>query len=291
MRRYLILISVLMFAACAGVPEQKVMARYVPERADDFIFENNLIAGRIYGEALEEETTSPGIDIWVKLPGPLVADEMYRMELEEGLTYHKFHGLGKDCYKVGKSLGGGASALLIENRLQYPATNWHCWEILEQSAEKIVFILHYPQWEAGGETMALDKKITVKADSYFCKVEDTWTFSGEYGESLYAAAGVLRHAEQDIVEEEIILEDRYALWEHASDTSVEPEDGMLGVCVYVPGADYTGLLHGEDHGLCVRKISSGDTFTYYFGNCWSKGELKTSEDWFRTVRDMEEWRE
>ena len=38
--------------ACSSQSEQKVMARYVPERADDFVFENNLIAGRIYGNAL-----------------------------------------------------------------------------------------------------------------------------------------------------------------------------------------------------------------------------------------------
>ena len=39
----------------------------------DFVFENNLIAGRFYGKALEGNPTSPGIDIWVKLPGALVA--------------------------------------------------------------------------------------------------------------------------------------------------------------------------------------------------------------------------
>ena len=28
------------------------MAREVPERADDFVFENNLIAGRFYGSSM-----------------------------------------------------------------------------------------------------------------------------------------------------------------------------------------------------------------------------------------------
>ena len=40
--------ALLTLAACAPkTEEQKVMARAVPERADDFVFENNLIAGRI----------------------------------------------------------------------------------------------------------------------------------------------------------------------------------------------------------------------------------------------------
>lgn len=278
--------AVLLVVSCANHSQQKVMARYVPERADDFVFENNLIAGRIYGKALEGETISPGIDIWVKLPGALVADEMYRMELEEGMTYHKFHGLGKDCYKVGQSLGGGASALLIENRLQYPATNWRSWEILEQTPEEVVFVLHYPEWESCGERMALDKKITVTADSYFCKVEDTWTFSGEFGDSLYVAAGVLRHLPQETIVDELVLDDRYAIWEHASDTSAEPEDGMIGVGIFVPGAEYSWCSKGDEHGICSKKIASGDTFTYYFGNCWSKGDIKTVDDWFSIVKDL-----
>ena len=71
--------AVALLASCAVKPqEQKVMAREVPERADDFVFENNLVAGRFYGKALEGNPTSPGIDIWVKMPGALVANDWYK---------------------------------------------------------------------------------------------------------------------------------------------------------------------------------------------------------------------
>ena len=106
MKKYILIASVLLLAACAGKPkEQKVMAREVPERADDFVFENNLIAGRFYGKALEGNPTSPGIDIWVKLPGALVANDWYAEAVKpgNGNYYHKDHG-GKDCYKVAVSL-------------------------------------------------------------------------------------------------------------------------------------------------------------------------------------------
>ena len=63
--------------AVAEVSGPRVMARAVPERKDDFVFENDLIAGRFYGKALEGDPTSPGIDVWVKLPGALVADDWY----------------------------------------------------------------------------------------------------------------------------------------------------------------------------------------------------------------------
>lgn len=291
MKKLFFALLVLTLSAGCAPKEQKVMARFVPERYDDFVFENNLIAGRIYGEALEScgkgQITSPGVDIWVKLPGALVADQRYRDELENGKTYHKDWGNGKDCYKVGKSLGGGASAVIIENRIQYPATNFRSWEILEQSAGRAVFSVSYPEWEADGGRIALTKTFTVTPDTYFVKVEDVYTFSGEFGDSLEVAAGVFRHSDQDAIASELMLDDRYAIWEKASDQSVEPEDGMLGVAVYVPGAVCCRYSHGEDHGLVCGHIKSGEPFVYYFGSCWSKAGPKTAEDWFNAVRTLE----
>jgi len=278
-------------AGCAPKEkEQKVMARFVPERHDDFVFENNLIAGRIYGKDLEScgkgQITSPGVDIWVKLPGALVADQRYHDELVEGKTYHKDWGNGKDCYKVGKSLGGGASAVIINGEIQLPATNFRSWEVLEQGPEKVVFCVSYPEWEACGEKIALTKTFTVTPDTYFVKVEDVYTFSGEF-DSLEVAAGVFRHVAQETIDSELKLSDRYAIWEKASDQSVEPEDGMIGVAVYVPGATSSRLSTNEDHGLVSKVLKSGEPFEYYFGSCWSKADLKTAEDWFDVVKSLQ----
>ena len=106
----LVLATILAFVGCKAPAQKKVMARVVPERADDFVFENDLIAGRFYGKALEGNPTSPGLDIWVKLPGNLVADEWYAHALTEENYYHKDHG-GKDCYKVAVTLGRRTSLL------------------------------------------------------------------------------------------------------------------------------------------------------------------------------------
>ena len=288
MKRALILAALLALAACAQAPQEpRVMARHVPERADDFVFENNLVCGRIYGKALEGNPTSPGVDIWVKLPGTLVANEWYRHFSEEGNEsyYHHDHG-GKDCYKVAVSLGGGASALLVENRIQYPATNWRSYEILEEGPEKVAFVLHYPEWQAEGVTIALDKKITVTPDTYFFKCEDTYTFNGEGADSLWMVAGINRHAALETIETEWNSNDRYAIWEHASDQSNEPEDGMIGVAVYMPEAETAGMSKGDEHAIVGRQIVSGQTVTYYFGSCWSKGDIKSSNDWFELVKSL-----
>ena len=220
-RIVVILLAVALLAACAGKQkEQRVMARAVPERADDFVFENNLVAGRFYGKALEGNPTSPGIDIWVKLPGALVANDWYAEAVKpgNGNYYHQDHG-GKDCYKVAVSLGGGGSVPFIDDVLCYPATNYRSSEVLNESPDEISFVLHYPEWQAGEVTVKLDKTVTVFADSYFCKVEDVYTFNKD---SLTIAAGIFRHPDLETIEAEAFGDDYYAIWEKASDQSIEP---------------------------------------------------------------------
>lgn len=284
-RIVVIALALTLLAACAGKPkEQKVMAREVPERADDFVFENNLIAGRFYGKALEGNPTSPGIDIWVKMPGALVANDWYAEAVKpgNGNYYHKDHG-GKDCYKVAVSLGGGGSVPFIDSTLCYPATNYRSSEILYESPSEISFVLHYPEWQAGDVKVALDKTVTVFADSYFCKVEDTYTFDAD---SLTIAAGIFRHKKQNTIEAEAFGEDYYAIWEHASDQSVEPEDGMLGVAVIMPEADAVTLVDGGKHGVCLKKVASGEPLEYWFGSCWSKGEIAGFNQWFELAANL-----
>lgn len=283
MRRVLTIVAaaILALSGCKQNIEPKVMARFVPERADDFVFENNLIAGRIYGKALEGNPTSPGVDIWVKLPGKLVADEWYAGAQKEGSYYHKDHG-GKDCYKVAVSLGGGASVPFIDGALCYPATNYRSWEVLETTPKKVVFALHYPEWEAAeGVLVSLDKKLTVRADTYFTSVEDTYTFSG--AEKLTVAAGIKLHGSQETIQEQIETGDRIAIWEKASDQSVESEDGLIGVAIIMPDADSVLVSSNLDHGLLLKGIASGQTIAYSFGSCWSKGNVKDSATWFDLV--------
>jgi len=275
----------LLLGSCAPKPEQKVMARAVPERADDFVFENDLIAGRFYGQALEGNPTSPGLDIWVKLPGALVANDWYAHAVEDPSYYHHNHG-GKDCYKVAVSLGGGASVPFVDGALCYPATNYRSCEVVLQEPEKVVFTLDYPEWEAAeGLLVSLHKKVSLAAGSYFAHVEDTYTFSGS--PTLTVAAGFKLHSDLETIQAQAPLdnEGRLAIWEKASDQSVEPEDGFIGVALVCPGAQ-TAFLPELDHALALKEVSSGEPLTYKIGSCWSKGNIKTAEDWFALVQEQ-----
>ena len=261
----------------------RVMARVVPERMDDFVFENDLIAGRFYGKALEGDPTSPGIDVWVKLPGALVADDWYAHAVSDPEYYHHDHG-GKDCYKVSVSLGGGASVPFVGGKLCYPATNWREAAVLSQSDSSVTFVLKYPEWSASGIPVRLEKTVTVTAGSYFCKVEDL--YYGDFDE-IDVAAGLWVH---DWKEPCAMGSDKdfVMLWEPASDQSIEPEDGMLGLAVVMPSAREARLVNDGDktHTVCIAAVHSGEPLTYWFGSCWSKGDIKDLKQWTNTVESL-----
>src|SRR5678816_219388 len=104
MRRTIFVLAVLTstFFAWGAAPTAsttkpaKAMARYTgpsnvyPERWDDIFWENDRIAHRIYGPALEtssEKLVTPGIDVWVKKTRELFMDEQLK------LGQHDDHGL------------------------------------------------------------------------------------------------------------------------------------------------------------------------------------------------------
>ena len=262
-----------------------VMARYVPERRDDFVWENDKICYRAYGPSLESETLSPGFDIWVKKPGALVADKWYAAELEEPGYYHHDHGEGKDCYKVAKSLGGGASSPIVtdpetgEVALVFPDHNYSGYEVEKISPDEINFTLKYSPWQVGPYKVSLRKKIPVTAGSYFCKCEDI--YDGDF-ETLDVFAGIIKHDVKQLEMEGDII----AFWEAASDQSAEPEDGMIGLGLYVPGADRIGEDGPANHAGAVRTVSPGESIEYYFGSCWSKGEITSFEKWLGKMDEL-----
>ena len=72
----------------------EAFGRQVPERYDDYAWENNKVAYRLYGPALEtspEKLITPGIDVWVKCTDKLVIDEWYA----KGDYHHNYGEIGR----------------------------------------------------------------------------------------------------------------------------------------------------------------------------------------------------
>ena len=82
--------------------DYRVYARFVRERHDDFAWENDRVAFRLYGPALEtfekEPLTSSAVDAWSKRTSRLVLNDWYLVD-----DYHRDHGEGGDFYPAGKS--------------------------------------------------------------------------------------------------------------------------------------------------------------------------------------------
>jgi len=106
-----------------------VFGREAPERKDDFAWENQMVAYRVYGPALEAagEITS-GIDVWSKRLPAFVIDSFYKRDAEgarthnPALSYHKDDGVGLDSYQVGPTRGCGGTAVVSGASSMSPRT-------------------------------------------------------------------------------------------------------------------------------------------------------------------------
>jgi len=288
MKRYFpLLVALLSLTLCT--PKEKkasVTAREVPERKDDFMWENDFFIYRAYGKALEKEMVTPGFDIWVKNVPDLVADKRYEDDTKRHISFHEDHGDGMDRYQVGVSLGGGASCPVVRGKMVFPATNYRSVSILEKTPEKVVFTLHYPSWKIDSLEISLDKTITVEKGVRFCKCEDLYKFSGS--DSLAIAAGAVCHSPDALMRGD--SGDRIAIWERFSEEGAKEEDGRIGIAVVLPGADSTASMNhaGSEHLVCLKGIRSGEPLTYYFSSAWSKSDISTSDGWFAVVRAFTE---
>lgn len=246
-----------------GQYEQQAFGRYVPERKDDYAWENNLVAYRIYGPALEEEMASPGIDVWCKRTPKLVIDRWYA-----SADYHHDHGEGLDCYKVGVSLGGGASAPLSGYKL-WLGRNWTSWKTLDNGPLRTTVRLEYAPFEVDERMVSLVKYISLDANTHFCKVTDL--YSGDFAR-LDVAAGMPMHEGARSSQQENWI----ALTEPASDLQDPAAECDISIGVVMLGP--TAAMQADGHWLIWRTIACGEPSVYWNGSGWS-GAGMDDERW------------
>ena len=87
--------------------------RFVPEREDDFAWENDKVAFRIYGPNSGGKGPVSGVDAWFKKVDYSIVDKWYAEQLQ-GKSYHVDHGEGHDIYHVGPSRGVGGTAIWVD---------------------------------------------------------------------------------------------------------------------------------------------------------------------------------
>ncbi|MDR2982152.1 MAG: glycoside hydrolase family 88 protein [Puniceicoccales bacterium] len=268
-------------------PIKLVHARFVPERMDDYAWESDRIAHRMYGPALikGEGTLCSGVDIWLKSTSAMIVDKFYK-----GKDYHKDHGEGLDCYDVGQSRGIGGSVVHGDGKW-YPSDNFVTNKTLANGPIRAVFELTYAPWNAGSRKISETKRFTVEGGKDFTKVVSTYSADGDA--PLQVGIGAVRvdwkgrkkHATKAYIMDDTADSDTkpaaegknwFADWQ--TNTG---KNGTTGVGIYVPGG--TSVKAVEGHWIVVGEVKPGVPQTYYLGAGWDKGWYPTKESWTKAV--------
>jgi len=253
-------------------------SRFVPERTDDYAWENNRVAFRTYGptaqKMIENEvkggTLSSGMDAWLKRVDYPIINKWYKKELETDGSYHKDTGEGLDNFHVGISRGVGGIAKKVDS-IYYISKNFISWKTLYNGPLQTSFVLTYADWDAAGKTISEEKKITLDYGSNLSKfevmLEGTDTISD----------GLTLHDKDGITD--VQLENGWvSYWE-------PHDDSELGMGIVVPEKAMTGFEYYDtdkkDESNFYANIANVDgKATYYAGFGWKKsGQFKNKKEW------------
>jgi len=184
----------LLFLAMATVPaaDPATWCRFVPERSDDFAWENDLVAFRVYGPALRGKVEDSGVDCWLKRVNYPIIDGWYAANAA-GKNYHVDRGEGCDPYHVGSSRGCGGTALWQDGAM-ITAGPYSTWKIEERTAAKSVFVLTYRYPAAAGAVPVEEsKRFTIALGERFYHCKSTFTQGGSPVAGLAVAVGITTH--------------------------------------------------------------------------------------------------
>ena len=258
-------ISITIFKGIPKTFKTQTYGRFVPERKDDFAWENDKIAFRMYGPALQKTgEISSGIDVWVKSVPEMIIDKWYKLD-----DYHKDHGEGLDFYKVGPTLGAGGIAPFSNGKLYY-SMNWAKYKVISSGNLRTVFELTYDPWMFNGKQISETKRITLNAGSQLNQMEIT--YSAESMDTIPVATGIIKRDGKGVV----------AMNEQSGYVSYwEPTNkkfGTSGIGLVV--IDNLGMSVVDNHIVAFAKVLNSKPFKYYQGACWDKaGEIRNAKEW------------
>lgn len=264
-----------------AVVKPKTSARFVPERKDDFAWENDLAAYRMYGPALVKENPSNGVDLWLKRTDEVIVDKFYSDELNKGLSYHVDHGQGLDCYSVGHTLGAGGIAPYASDSL-WIGNHYDSYKVLENGALRSVFTLTYDSVKVGPEYYKQTITITANAGSMLNKA--VVRYEGKK-QKMKLAAGIILHDAKGSLDENV-AKGIIAYAENAVSNAKIPS-GRNYIGVYTP-AKSPEIIKKNNHALILSNYTTGKEFIYYFGGGWSKWGYPTDGDWFKALNNYSE---
>jgi hypothetical protein len=260
--------------------EPKVYGRWVPERNDDFAWENDRIAYRIYGPKLEiVEPACSGVDVWPKRTRNLIINKWYQLaqSINENY-YHTDHGEGLDCYKVGHGQGCGGTAIWADGkRFTTGIKGWQKQKTLANGPVRLVFELTYDPIDVNGIQVSEVKRVTLDAGQNLNHYQSTFTTDKPYPD-LTIAVGLMEHTDRPSIKAMYKDQGWMTNWD-AGDYKI---NGNVGVAAVIDPAVLKDMVEAEDHLLALAKATPGQPLNFWAGAGWDRsGDFANSQDWDR----------
>ncbi len=252
----------------------KTYARYVPERFDDFAWENDVIAFRIYGKALEgRPDDAQGIDVWSKRTTDLVINKWYKEN-----DYHKDHGQGLDYYSVGQTLGAGDIALFFNDQIQY-TKHYRQYQVLDNGPLRTTFKLTFEPQEFNGNTVSLTKTISIDAGQQFNKI--SVSLQNRQAKTTPVVVGLVKRDEDNPQFDFDPKDKTLSYWEPNINNA-----GHVGTSVILPSSKIQFIPNTPKQFLIKTVVTNKKPLVYYMGAAWNKaGKITSADQWEDYVED------
>ena len=253
-------------------------SRFVPERTDDYTWENNKVAFRVYGPTAQKMvedkvpggTLSSGVDAWLKRVDYPIIDKWYKEELNGISSYHKDTGEGLDDFHVGASRGVGGIAAKVDTTFYY-SKNYTQWRTITTGPIRTSFYLEYASWDANGKTIKESKIISLDLGQNLSK----FNISLEGVDDIYA--GLALH-EKDGEVSGNIEKGWVSYWQPHGDSE-------LGTAILAPADTF---IDYEKYDVAAKDLNNAYAHlkvknrevTYYAGFGWKKsGQFNGKAEW------------
>lgn len=260
-----------MTAVCFG--------RHAPDRLDDYLWENDKAAWRIYGPGVSqpppkgEGLVSSGIDVWSKKVRYPIIDKWLKLG-----RYHKDSGEGMDAYKVGTACGAGGFAVWRGGKA-FSAGNWKTQRCIATGPVRTAFEVTYAPFDCG-DGVKVEERLVVSIDRgrRFSKMEATFKIAG--ANEVDGGPGLNVSAQK----------------EHNGELTARPDKGWLAnfepamkdrtsilTAIFTEGESAMQTSENGDM-LLVRKVKNGERFVWWTGQSWTgRGEVRGARQWAECV--------
>ncbi|HTY86752.1 MAG TPA: DUF4861 family protein [Candidatus Acidoferrum sp.] len=258
----------------------KAFGRFVRERFDDFAWENDRIAHRTYGKALEtwegEPLCSSTIDIWSKRTPRMVINDWYMLD-----NYHEDMGEGFDDYSAGLSRGDGGNGLWAADQL-WVSRNFTSSRTLANGPIRVMFELTYEPFNVNGISVAEVKRVTLDAGQNLDHYQSFYKSYTRPGQSLGLTTGIgLKKVKGEQVE--FNAGHGWLLsWQ-----DMEKNAGKQGVAIVADPKLVEKQTEDKLNNLLLAMLPENNVASYWAGFAWDKASpFKDADAWKQYVDEF-----